>query len=75
MDLCIIGGGSNLSVVDASKADQGASAVEGTLPTGLFARELHATTDGKALLLTDFDSGQIEVIRLDSLRSKLEGPP
>jgi DNA-binding beta-propeller fold protein YncE len=68
-------GGSNLSVVDASKADQGASAVEGTVPTGLFARELHATADGKALLLTDFDSGQIEVIRLDSLRSKLEGPP
>ena len=67
------GGGSSLSVVDASKVDQGAFAVEGTVPTGRFPRELHATTDGKALLLTDYDSDQIEVISVDSLRLKLEG--
>jgi DNA-binding beta-propeller fold protein YncE len=67
------GAGSNLSVVDASRADQGASCVEGTVPTGLFTRELHATTDGKALLITDYGSDQIEVIAIDSLRLKLEG--
>jgi YVTN family beta-propeller protein len=69
------GVGSNLSVVDASKADQGASAVEGTMPAGLFARELHATADGKVLLLTDYDSGQIDVIAVDGLRLRLQKSP
>jgi len=60
-------GGQDLTVIDASRVNQGSDAVDGTVAVGHFPRELHATDDGKALLVTDFDSGQIEVLSVDQL--------
>jgi DNA-binding beta-propeller fold protein YncE len=60
-------GGEDLMVVDTSKIGQGQASAIGTLPTGRFPRELHATPDGRALILTDFDSHQIELIPLARL--------
>jgi DNA-binding beta-propeller fold protein YncE len=60
-------GGQELTVVDASRVNQGSDAVDGTIAVGHFPRELHATDDGKALLVTDFDSDQIELLSVDQL--------
>lgn len=60
-------GGQDLTVIDASRVNQGSGAVDGTVAVGHFPRELHVTDDGKALLVTDFDSDQIELLRVDQL--------
>ena len=60
-------GGQDLTVIDASRVDQGSDAVDGTVVVGHFPRELHATDDGKTLLVTDFDSDQIELLSVDQL--------
>jgi DNA-binding beta-propeller fold protein YncE len=60
-------GGEDLTVLDASKLDQGRAAVIGTIAVGTFPRELHATPDGQALLLTDYGSDRIELIPISRL--------
>jgi DNA-binding beta-propeller fold protein YncE len=60
-------GGKDLTVIDTSRIKEGSSAVDGTVAVGQFPRELHTTEDGKTLLLTDFDSDQIELLRVDHL--------
>jgi len=63
-------GGRDLTVVDASRVDQGGDAVVGTVAVGHFPRELHVTDDGKTLLVTDFDSDQIELLSIDQLPTR-----
>jgi len=53
-----------LNVIDATKLPLGADAVIGSIPAGAFPRELHATQDGRTLLLTNFNSNTLEVIDL-----------
>jgi DNA-binding beta-propeller fold protein YncE len=60
-------GGQELTVIDASRVRQGSDAVDGTVAVGHFPRELHATDDGKTLLVTDFDSDQVELLSVDQL--------
>ncbi len=55
-------GGQDLTVLDASKVDQGRAAVMGSIRVGEFPRELHAVPDGQALLVTDYGSDRIELI-------------
>jgi DNA-binding beta-propeller fold protein YncE len=54
----------SLSVIDASKAGEGASAVIGSIPSGDFPREMRVTSDGKTLVLTNFGSHTIELVDL-----------
>ncbi len=42
-------------------------AVVGQIPAGAFPRELHVTQDGRTLLLTNFNSGTLELIDLTRL--------
>jgi len=60
-------GGQELTVIDASRVNQGIGAVDGTVGVGHFPRELHATADGSALLVTDFDSDQLELLSVEQL--------
>jgi DNA-binding beta-propeller fold protein YncE len=53
-----------LTVIDPGKISAGAGAVIGSIPAGAFPRELHATQDGRTLLLTNFNSNTLEVIDL-----------
>ena len=68
-------GGRELTVIDASRVNQGGLAVEGTVAVGHFPRELHTTDDGKTLLVTDFDSAQIELMSVDQLLAKKNANP
>ena len=54
----------SLSVIDAAKVGDGASAVIGSIPSGDFPREMRLTADGKTLVLTNFASHTIELIDL-----------
>jgi DNA-binding beta-propeller fold protein YncE len=54
----------SLSVIDASKVGNGASAVIGSIPSGDFPREMRVTSDGKTLVLTNFASHSVELIDL-----------
>jgi DNA-binding beta-propeller fold protein YncE len=54
----------SLSVIDASKVGDGASAVIGSIPSGDFPREMRVTSDGKTLVLTNFASHSVELIDL-----------
>jgi len=54
----------SLSVIDASKVGDGASAVIGSIPSGDFPREMRVTSDGKTLILTNFASHSVELIDL-----------
>lgn len=65
-------GGQSLTVVDLSQMQARTAPIEGTIPVGSFPRELHTTPDGKTLLLTNFDSMQLELIDLDRLRTILK---
>jgi DNA-binding beta-propeller fold protein YncE len=65
-------GGQDLTVINTSRILKGENPVAGTLPAGEFPRELHTTTDGKTLLLTNFGSDQLELINLDDLQSLLK---
>jgi DNA-binding beta-propeller fold protein YncE len=42
-------------------------AVVGQIPAGAFPRELHLTQDGQTLLLTNFNSGTLELVDLTRL--------
>ena len=54
--------GQDLSVIDVSKIGHGRAAVVGTIPVGVFPRELHGLPDGRGLLLTDAGSDQVELL-------------
>jgi len=62
------GATSGVSVVDVKAALKGsASAVLGRVPTGLFAREIALSPDGERVLISDYESGQIQAIDVASL--------
>jgi len=56
-----------LTVIDASKVADGERAIIGAIPAGAFPREMRVTSDGKALIVTNFASRQIELIDLTHL--------
>jgi DNA-binding beta-propeller fold protein YncE len=56
------GAASAISVVDPAAALAGANAVIGTIETGLFPREFSLEPGRSTLLVTDFDSSQLEAI-------------
>jgi len=51
-------------VIDASKVDQGAAAIIGSIPAGAFPREMRVTSDGRTLILTNFGSRTVQMIDL-----------
>jgi DNA-binding beta-propeller fold protein YncE len=57
----------NLTIIDAHKITSGGDAVLGTVPAGVFPRELRVTDDQKTLLLTNFGSKNLAVIDLARL--------
>lgn len=61
------GATSAISVVNPIAALSGGSAVVGTVPTGLFPREISLEPNGSTLLVTDFDSSQLEAIATPGL--------
>jgi len=65
------GGGQHqsLSVLDPDHLDAGA----GSIPAGGFPRELRITSDGKSLLVTNFESGSVELIDLARLDDAMRG--
>lgn len=54
----------SLTVIDATRVSLGAEAVMGTIPTGVFPREISITSDGKTLFVTNFTSKTLEVVDL-----------
>ena len=56
-----------LSFISAAKVASGAVAVLGVIPAGGFPRELRATADGRALLVTNFTSNTLELVDLGRL--------
>lgn len=55
-------GGADLTVLDASKIGEGRAAEIGTISAGKFPRELHRLPGSQALLLTDTNSAEVELI-------------
>ncbi len=53
-----------LTIVDTDAALAGKPALLGTVPTGMFPRELAVEPGGKTVLVTNFASGQLELIDL-----------
>lgn len=62
----------SLTVIDAQRVTSGQAAVLGTVPAGIFPRELRVTPDQRTLLLTNFGSKNLAV--LDVARLPLEPP-
>ncbi len=60
------GNGENqsLTIVDATRIAEGASAIVGSIPAGAFPRELRVTTDGRTLILTNFGSRTLQMVDL-----------
>ena len=56
-----------LTVVDASRVAEGSAAVVGSIPAGIFPRELRVTPDGRTLLLTNFGSRNVQALDLARL--------
>jgi DNA-binding beta-propeller fold protein YncE len=54
----------SLSVVGASAALTGAPALLGTVPAGVFPREVVAVGDGRTVLVANFDSRTVQVVTL-----------
>jgi 6-phosphogluconolactonase (cycloisomerase 2 family) len=57
----------DLAVIDVSKALAGKPAVLGTIKSGLAPRQFALEPNGKTLLVTNTDSGQVEVVNLGRL--------
>jgi DNA-binding beta-propeller fold protein YncE len=53
-----------LSVLDVSARARGGMRIVGQIPAGRFPRELRLTPDGRALLVTNFTSRTVELVRL-----------
>ena len=56
-----------LTVVDAARVAEGARAIIGSIPAGAFPRTLQVTRDGATLIVTNFSSGQVELVDLARL--------
>jgi DNA-binding beta-propeller fold protein YncE len=61
------GAASSLAVVDVADALAGRAALSGYLPAGGFPREMALAPDGRALFVTNFSSGQLEVVAVGEL--------
>lgn len=61
------GAASTLAVVDVADALAGRAALSGYLPAGGFPREMALAPDGRALFVTNFSSGQLEVVAVGEL--------
>jgi DNA-binding beta-propeller fold protein YncE len=61
------GATTSLSIVDTRAALAGKPALLGTVPAGLFPRELAVDPNGKTLLVGNFASDQLETINLSNL--------
>src|SRR5262249_53865948 len=55
----------SLSVVDAARVGEGAGAVIGRIPAGGFPREMRVIDDGRTLVVTNFQSGTVELVDLE----------
>jgi YVTN family beta-propeller protein len=67
-------GNQALTVIDAARFSEGARAVIGTIPAGLFPRSLSLTSDGRTLLLTNFGSGSVEIMDIARLPIEKQNP-
>jgi hypothetical protein len=54
-------------VVNVAAAVAGRPALAGYLPAGGFPRQMALEPDGRTLLVTNFASGQLELVRVASL--------
>jgi DNA-binding beta-propeller fold protein YncE len=61
------GATSSLAVVNVGAALAGKPALAGLLPAGQFPREMAAEPGGRTLLVTNFDSGQVELVNVAGL--------
>src|SRR5262249_44182301 len=59
-----------LTVIDGARAGEGKAAVLGTIPAGVFPREVGISPDGKTLFVGNFLSSELEVIDLARLAPK-----
>jgi YVTN family beta-propeller protein len=62
-----------LTVIDAARVSEGAAAVLGSVPAGLFPREFGRTPDGQTLFVSNYISSELEVI--DLKRVPVGAPP
>ena len=56
---------STLTVIDVTRVAEGAKAVLGNIPCGGFPRELRLSPDSRTLYLTNFQSRNLQVIRVE----------
>lgn len=56
-----------LTILDATKIQEGAGAVLGTIPAGAFPREMRVSADGLTLFLTNFGSSSLQVMSVEHL--------
>jgi DNA-binding beta-propeller fold protein YncE len=61
------GAWSALSVVDPAAALAGHPALLGSIPTGLFPRQISVEPNGSTMLVTDYDSSQLEAVSTSGL--------
>lgn len=54
----------SLTVIDTARLSEGAAAVVGAIPAGLFPRELHVSADGATLFVANYSSQALEVVDL-----------
>jgi len=57
----------SLIVLDASKIGSTGDPTIGTIPAGVFPRELSVSADGRTLFLTNFGSNTLQVMNVDSI--------
>ena len=57
----------NLTVIDALRSAEGAAAIVGNVPAGLFPREFAQSPDGKTLFVGNFNSNNIEMIDIERI--------
>ena len=53
-----------LTVIDAARVGEGAAAVQGSVPAGIFPREFGHAPDGQTLFVANYLSSELEVIDL-----------
>jgi DNA-binding beta-propeller fold protein YncE len=59
---------SDLSVVNVAAALAGRPAVIGSIPAGLFPREMALVPGAQRLLITNYQSGQLEAVSVPNIR-------
>jgi DNA-binding beta-propeller fold protein YncE len=53
-----------MTVIDAARVGEGAAAIEGSVPAGVFPREFGHSPDGQTLYVANYNSDELEVIDL-----------